>query len=278
MNILNSKEDIKPLTPEEFQQFSEFIKNETGIYLKDIKMALMSNRLYKRIRTLQLVSFKEYFDYIFKKKNYAEIEILINTISTNETYFFRNANQFYTLAKHILPNFLKNGKNRIKIWSAACSSGEEPYTIAMVLDYNKFYEKMYIEIIASDINTEMLENAKMGIYNKKRLREVEPHFKAKYFDEMGDEKYRLNQRIIKKVKFVQKNLIKDEFPFGLDVIFCKNVMIYFSRDDQKKLVNRLYKSLNHLGYLLIGHAESLYILTDLYKYMKINNTPIYFKE
>lgn len=278
MSTLNFKEDIKPLTPEEFQRFSDFIKNETGIYLKDIKMALMSNRLYKRIKTLELSSFKEYFDYIFKKKNYAEIEILINTISTNETYFFRNANQFHTLANHILPNFLKNGKNRIKIWSAACSSGEEPYTIAMVLDYKKYYEKMYIEILASDINTEMLENANYGVYGKKRLRDVEPHYMVKYFDELKNEKYRIKPHIIKKVKFMQKNLIKDEFPFGIDIIFCKNVMIYFSRDDQKKLVNRLYKSLNHLGYLLIGHAESLYILTDLYKYMKINNTPIYFKE
>lgn len=266
------------LTEEEFKKFSDLIQEISGIFMKDTKITLLSNRLRKRLREKKFNTFEEYYNYIKKNNDLNELDEMLNVVSTNETYFFRNIKHFEALVEEIIPKMISSYRYPIKIWSAGCSTGEEPYTIAMLLKEKGLLDKRYVEILGSDINTQVLEYAKNGIYDIKKLRTTPEKYILKYFDKNVENNYVLKKEIVNFVKFTRINLKKDNFSNDYDIIFCRNVMIYFDKDDQKLLVDKFYKSLKKGGYLFIGHSESLYFINNDFRYLKINESPVYYKE
>lgn len=274
--------NIKRLTEEEFKNFSTLIHNESGIYMKDSKLTLLSNRLRKRLNALSLTEFSDYYNYLqklageAKKKEYEE---LLDVVSTNETYFFRNERQFEAFSDYCLPEIAKNKKNKkLRIWSAACSTGEEPYTLAIcVLENMRYFTGWEIEIIATDLAPSVLDFAKDGLYSGRRIEKVPPQFLKKYFTIEDKDKgvYAVKDELRKMVDFYYHNFFKSPFPTDIDVIFCRNVMIYFDKNHQTRLIADFYNSINQDGYLFIGHSETLHSISDDFVYKKILESPIY---
>ncbi len=274
---------IKRLTEDEFAKFAKLIYDESGIYMKETKITLLSNRLRKRLSSLSLNEFGEYYDYLQKltgEPKRKEYEELLDVVSTNETYFFRNERHFEALMDVCLPELAKVKKNKkLRIWSAACSTGEEPYTIAIcVLECIKLFPGWEIEIIATDIAPSVLEFAKEGFYSGRRIEKVSPEYLKKYFTIEDKEKgiYKVNDELKKMIDFHYLNFFaKTTFPNNIDIIFCRNVMIYFDKIHQKNLVADFYQSINDAGYLFIGHSETLHSISEDFIYNKILESPIY---
>jgi len=273
---------IKRLTEDEFAKFAKLIYDESGIFMKDTKITLLSNRLRKRLTALSLTEFSEYYEYLQKlsgESKRKEYEELLDVVSTNETYFFRNERHFEALMDVCLPELakVKNDK-KLRIWSAACSTGEEPYTIAIcVLEQIRYFQGWDIEIIATDIAPSVLEFAKDGFYSGRRIEKVSPEHLKKYFTVEDKERgvYRVNDELKKMVDFHYLNFFKNPFPKNIDIIFCRNVMIYFDKLHQKNLVADFYQSIRDTGYLFIGHSETLHTISDDFIYKKILESPIY---
>ncbi len=274
--------NIKRLNEEEFKKFAKLIYEESGIFLKDSKITLLSNRLRKRLQALNISEFSAYYDHLqtlngdAKKREY---ELLLDVVSTNETYFFRNERHFEALSKHCLQELAKTKKNKkLRIWSAACSTGEEPYTIAIcVLENMNLFQGWDIEIVATDIALSVLDFARTGEYSGRRIEKVPPEFLKKYFDpKKGDEGvYTVKNELKKLTKFSYLNFFKDSFPKDIDIIFCRNVMIYFDKEHQQRLVADFSKIINEGGFLFIGHSETLHSISDDFIYKKILESPVY---
>ncbi len=273
---------IKRLTEDEFAKFAKLIYEESGIFLKDTKLTLLSNRLRKRLQALKLAEFSDYYDFLQKltlsdKKN--EYEQLLDVVSTNETYFFRNERQFDALAQYCLPELAKKKTDRrLRIWSAACSTGEEPYTIAIcVLENMPLFRNWDIEIIATDIAPSVLDFGVIGKYSGRRIEKVPPEFLSKYFiqDTRNPEEFQVKDELKRMVKFSYLNFFKSPFPKEIDIIFCRNVMIYFDKKHQIELISKFYESIRAQGYLFIGHSETLHSISDDFTYQKILDSPVY---
>lgn len=268
---------LAELTDEEFKNFSDLIYRLSGIYLKDSKITLLSNRLRQCIAERKFGSFAEYYDYIRKGEDEGEINQMLNAVSTNETYFFRSDKHFDALRDRIMPELMKKIFRPIRIWCAGCSSGEEPYTIAMIMNEKNWLSRRLVEIYASDMNTDVLDEAKKCIYDVKRLRVTPDYYKEKYFKKYDDTNYEFDQKIASYVKFNRVNLLTDKFDETYDIIFCRNVMIYFDKPVQQKIVSKFYDAMTPGGYLMIGHSESLYFIESDFVYEKMNDAPIYYK-
>lgn len=272
--------NIKRLNEDEFKKFAKLVYEESGIFLKDSKITLLSNRLRKRLQALDIDSFREYYDYIQNFPDKAkEIEQLLDVVSTNETYFFRNERQFEALEKYCLPDLAsKKTDKTLKIWSAGCSTGEEPYTIAIcVLECQHLFAGWDIEIIATDIAPSVLDFARKGEYSGRRIEKVPPGILQKYFtrDAEYPEVYTVKDRVRKMARFYYLNLFKNPYPKNMDIIFCRNVMIYFDREHQKRLVAGFHNSLSKHGYLFIGHSETLHSISEDFMYVKLLDSPVY---
>ncbi len=272
--------NIKRLTEEEFKKFARLIYDESGIFLKDAKITLLSNRLRKRLKVLNLDEFSQYYDYITSLQDKTkELEALLDVVSTNETYFFRNERQFEALSRHCFTDIVKKKSTRkLRIWSAGCSTGEEPYTISIcVLENMHLFQGWDVKIIATDIAPSVLEFAKAGNYSGRRIEKVSDPLLKKYFTQNKDnpEVYTVNDNVKQLVSFSYLNLFKSKFPEDVDIIFCRNVMIYFDRQHQRELIAEFYKVINSGGYLFIGHSETLHSLSDDFRYMKILESPVY---
>jgi len=273
-------ESFSPLTEAEFGLFAALIYKIAGISLKDTKMSLVSNRLRKRLRALNLRSYREYYDYIASRGQKAEEETVhfINAITTNETYFFRHEQDFELLKNTIIPEVEKRHtglKKTLKVWSAASSTGEEPYSIAItVAEAVSDPQNWTIQIIASDINVEVLRQCEKGIYGPYAVSRLTPYAINKYFDKVkpdsvnGDERYAVREEYKKMVRFKRHNL-KEQFPLTkFDCIFCRNVLIYFDVESKTHVVENLYSSLTDGGYLILGHAESLMRIKSKFSYYR----------
>jgi chemotaxis protein methyltransferase CheR len=269
--------DVQPLSDETFHLFRDLIYRETGIHIRENKRILVSNRLRKRVIALGMESFDQYYRYLtYMKEGKREIPFFINAVSTNETYFYRGDTHFEVLKTAILPELLKN-KKAIKIWSAGCSTGEEPYTICIVILENAGSEwQGVIEIVATDINTKVIETAEKGIYSGRTLQYIHPELIKKYFTDLGNGRYQVKEFVQRRVRFLVHNLLKEDPPCaGFDLIFCRNVMIYFDKRTQRELVDGSFaKALLPDGYLFIGHSESLIGCSDRYRYARLK-APIY---
>jgi len=261
------------ITDGEFHQLTAYIKANYGIHLKEGKKALVISRLRNVLLEHGFRNFSEYYEYIMADKTGIAVATLLDRITTNHTFFMREADHFIFFREKVLP-FLANtvsGRD-LRIWSAGCSSGEEPYTLAMILDEYFGYEKTRwdTKILATDISGKVLEAAAKGIYNNERIASLPANWKRKYFMPFDSENSILADSIRNEVIFRRFNLMEENFPFRrkFHVIFCRNVMIYFDIQAKLKLINKFYDSLEHGGYLFIGHSESINREQSKYKYIR----------
>ena len=249
------------LTDEEFSLFKGLIYDESGMYLADTKKDFLENRLQKRMRATNAMTPYWYYRHLLAHRR-TELLILLDSLTINETSFFRNEPQIELFRKTILPEVAERRKRaverRLRFWSAGCSTGEEPYTIAMViLDAIPNAQEWDIRIYATDISQKALDAARRGIYSSDKVRGAVPApVRARYFESRG-ETYRITEAVRKLVSFDYHNLKHENGRGDLDAIFCRNVMIYFDEAAQKRLVDKFHASLAPSGYLLLGHAESL---------------------
>ncbi|MBU1404559.1 MAG: protein-glutamate O-methyltransferase [Proteobacteria bacterium] len=248
-----------------FQKFSDLVYEKTGIFLKPEKKELLNARLGKRLRATGIESFKQYYEYVINDRSGDELVQLIDNVSTNFTSFFRENSHFEILNSTVLPAFVKEGRGKSKeilLWSSASSSGEEPYTMAMVVeDFVSRHPGMRYRIMATDISTRVLAQAKRGVYADERVTKVPTPFLKKYFQKgvgNSDGYVKVKDELRRMVHFDRFNLMGD-FPWraAIDVIFCRNVMIYFNRETQQELVSKFHEALTPGGYLFIGHSESI---------------------
>lgn len=263
-NFSNQGFQRAELTDKLFQKFSSLVYDKAGIYLKPEKKELLNARLGKRLRVLGLDTYEAYYDHVIHDSSGDELIQMIDVVSTNFTSFFRENAHFELLTSHALPELTTRGggKKEVVIWSAACSSGEEPYTIALVTE--DFFENLSgwsYRILATDISSRVLVQAERGIYPVERVAKVPKNFLKKYFQKgTGNAAghVRLKKFLRQRLSFQRFNLM-DDFPWRgeLDVIFCRNVMIYFNRETQQELVTKFYQALAPGGFLFIGHSESI---------------------
>lgn len=278
---------IYEMTSEVFINFREFIYEKTGIYFQDNKKYLLESKLMRRLRQLNINNYQEYFNFIRSSpqgKN--ELRYFFDAITINETFFFRNQAQLDALVLKIIPELVlekrKNNQNKIRIWSAAVSTGEEAYSVAIMINdlINQKYPDFKFEILGTDINISALEAAKKGIYGEYSIRNVPLQFLKKYFTRL-DNQYEVSSKIKGMIDFKYLNLFEDGGFIGLssfDVIFCANVLIYFDQKSKIKVVNNLYRLLSKNGYLFIGYSESLHGISKAFKLVSFPKTVGYKKE
>jgi len=263
------------ISKEEFHLFRTLLMQEAGISLGEGKRQFVASRLAKRLRHLGLTSYKDYYHHLKTADPSGDERLMmVNCLTTNKTDFFREEHHFEFLRHHVFPELrdraLYGAPRRLRIWSAGCSSGEEPYTIAMtVREMFPSGSDWDVRILASDIDTDILHRAKRGIYDKERLAGVPEKLRTKYFLR-GTGKWegsvRVRPELRELITFRRINFIDSVWPIRtrFDVIFCRNVIIYFDRETQRCLFERLSTYLDEDGYLMVGHSESLHWLGDLF--------------
>ena len=258
----------------------KFIYDLCGIYFQDNKKYLLESRLQKRIKHLNIESFEKYLQYLktnFKREE--EKKQLYEAITINETYFFRNQPQLDALVSSIIPDLLETKPSafqRLKIWSAASSSGEEAYSIAMMLNEMVIprYPNLKIEIVGTDINYAVIETAKTGVFKDYSIRNTPPIYLKKYFKKV-DNTYVIDPKIKNMVSFKVLNLYDDNSMRMMgksDVVYCANVLIYFDQESKIKVINNLYNNLNPNGYLFIGYSETLHGISKAFKLVSFPKT------
>jgi len=264
------------LRESDFQKISRLVYEQCGINLHDGKKELVKARLGKRLREGNFSSFSDYFRYVTTAEGQDELVMMIDSLSTNLTYFFRESGHFKKL-RSVLPEMAagrgSDRRNaRLQIWSAGCSSGEEPYSLAITVKEILREKPESVSILATDISTRVLDTAMRGIFPRERMKDVSDQILRTYF-RYGSGKwtgfYQVKKEIRDMVRFLRFNLM--DLPpadFASDVIFCRNVMIYFDKPTQEMLVNRLYQTLNKGGYFFVGHSESLTGLTHPFNYIE----------
>ena len=257
------------LSLSDFNKIRSIVFESTGITLADTKSALIVARLSKRLIKMNIAGFEQYIELL--NNDPSEILELINRITTNLTYFYRESGQFELLKLTVLPEF-KN-KNKLRIWSAACSTGAEVYTILFeIIDYfnGRVPENIDLKILGSDIDTTVLSKAKKGAYTKEELNKLNDTKRQTYFNKENNDRFVVKDIYKKYVGFRKINLINDEFSFknDIDIIFCRNVAIYFNEETKDKLYDKFYNVLGKKGYIFSGQSESLFKWSNKYKFLK----------
>ncbi|MGE5314499.1 MAG: CheR family methyltransferase [Acidobacteriota bacterium] len=275
------------MTNEEFMQFRDFIYQHCGIFYQDNKKYLLEGRIAKRMQHLKMTAFSDYLTLIrFGAQRQQEYRFLYEAITINETFFFRNEAQLAVMDETLVPQFVKSkqgpGRSKLRIWSAASSSGEEAHTIAIMYleKWKNRYPSLDIEIIGTDISPHVLETAKKGVYRQYSVRNMPPEIMKKYFL-VNNGEYTLKDEVRQLVRFDQLNLYDDarmRQMTNFDVIFCANVLIYFDLNSKIKVVSHLYNSLVRDGTLFIGYAESLHGISKAFKVIHFPKTIAYKKE
>jgi len=256
--------DLERLTPKQFELFQEFIYRRSGIKLEISKVTLVSNRIRRRLRATELPDFDSYYRFLMSPAGSQEVSPFLDAITTNETFFFRTKPHFDWFKEQFLPMLVKSragseSAKQLRIWSAACSSGEEPYSLAMcVEEASVLFRGWNIDILGTDLSETALEAARTAVYKKRALQELEPARLQKHFVEESPDAWRLRPKIASMVRFQSHNLLQPlrEPPF--DCIWIRNVLIYFDRQSKIKVVEHLVRSLAAGGYLVVGPSEGLY--------------------
>jgi chemotaxis protein methyltransferase CheR len=270
------------LSEKDYDFIIRLVYEHSRINLGEGKRELVTARLGKRLRSLKLNTYGEYCDLLRTPQGEEELVNLIDSISTNHTFFFREIKHFEFLEQEIIPKFCtrEQGGGTFRVWSAASSSGEEPYSIAILLsEYFANKPTWQWEVQATDISTKILAKARDGVFAEDRLREVKPDLLRKYFQKgigKWEGHFRMKEFVRQKVHFHHLNLLQPTYPFqhAFPIIFCRNVMIYFDRPTQEQLVKKLTDLLLPGGYLLVGHSESL---TGIKHSLKAVKPAIYMK-
>jgi chemotaxis protein methyltransferase CheR len=250
------------LTDADFSKLSKFIYSQYGIKMPPEKKIMLQSRLQKRLRALTIYSFKEYIEYVFSSNNNEEIIHMMDVVSTNKTDFYREPAHFDFLRSNILPKLYDNRKS-LKVWSAGCSSGPEVYTLA--IEFSEFantHQGFDFSILGTDISTLMLKKAYAAIYPEEMVEIIPLELKKKYLLKSKDRTkklVRVNENLRRKVKFQRLNFMDEQYGISeqFDIIFCRNVLIYFDRETQEKVINKLCNHLKMDGYFFLGHSESI---------------------
>lgn len=263
---------MRNITNEEFKLLSEYIKSNFGINLSEQKKTLLVNRLYKLVSSLNLDSLTDYYEYLLNDKTGKAKTELVNNITTNHTFFMREISHFKFFSTEVLPYISKNIRDYdLRIWTAACSTGEEAYTLAMIID--DFFAEDLVrwnrKILATDISEKALGCARKGMYSSDEISGLPHSWKLNKMKEVEKNIYQMKDEIRNEIIFRKFNLMTEIFPFkkSFQTIFCRNVMIYFDYETRKKLVEKFYKALEPGGYLFIGHAETIDRSNSGFKYV-----------
>jgi chemotaxis protein methyltransferase CheR len=278
------EEQTIPLPDDVFRLLRDFIHDYCGIFFDDTSKFLLERRLTRRLEQHHLKSFAEYYHFLrYDRKREEELTILVDNLTTNETYFFRESPQLRAFSEEILPELRERLADRkaLRIWSAGCSTGEEPYTIAMLLfESGDWWRTWQVEILGSDINQRVLHTARRGVYKKSAHRVTSPEMLAKYFIDEDKGDYRIVDKVKELVSFSSLNLLdplKVNLISNMDIIFCRNVIIYFDKEAKKKVIESFSSRLREGGYLLLGHSESLINISNAFVLRTLKNDMVYQK-
>lgn len=269
-----------PISSEEYSLLVDYILRKTGISYNESKRYYVEKRIYSRMAAAGFEDFRSYFRYLKADPTGQELQELVNVLTVNETYFFREYEQLKCFAEEVLPEILKNSLpgTPVKVWSAGCSTGEEPYTLAIILMEMLGKEKKF-QIVATDINSDVLRRAKIGVYERRSVREVpEPYLKKYFLEKEG--RYQVVPELKSKVLFSLLNLLDREqmkMMRDFDAVFCRNVLIYFDDSGRRQVALCFYESLRPKGFIFLGHSESMGRILPVFKLRKFNNAIIYQK-
>ncbi len=293
---MNTNETLA-LTNAELKLLQALVYQECGMHFDDRRTPFLQDRLQRRLKECQLDSFYSYYRLLISQQGKDELSRLLENLTVNETSFFRNKAQLELFQRDVLNDLLRRKQERrdfsIRIWSAGCSTGQEPYTLAMQVADALSYHHMRsprpldtpvpkplvpapwrVEILASDLNYSVLRAAQAASYSEHQMAGVDYGYRLRYFDKVGD-RYAVKKNVRELVHFDFHNLKTEYLPQRNDVIFCRNVMMYFDEAEQKRLVEKFYRCLNPEGYLFVGHAESLLALTEKFQMVHRNSGTAY---
>ncbi|MCM0082997.1 protein-glutamate O-methyltransferase CheR [Geomonas sp. Red32] len=275
-------EPTQQLTEEEFRLIRDLIYNHCGLYFDSDSKYLLDRRLGRRVVHHGLAGFREYYQFLkYDRRKDEEIADIMDILTTNETYFFREAFQLRAFTDEILPELIqtKEREKTLRIWSAGCSTGEEPYTIAMLMLEMERFKGWRIEIVGSDISQRVVQHARKGVYTKSSFRCTDERYLRRFFTE-SDGSFRINDEVRELVTITHMNLF-DANRLALlgkmDVIFCRNVIIYFDEASKKKVIESFHNTLRSGGYLLLGHSESLMNISTAFALKHLKNDMVYQK-
>jgi len=253
------------ISDKELSELSNFIYKNFGIQISEAKKSILANRLQKVLRNNQFNDFKSYFKYLVSDKTGEAVTALINRVSTNYSYFNRGEEHFELFVRRVLPEVItelrSQNENDIRVWSAGCATGEEPYMLAMLM--REYFGEKYgfwdAGVLATDISQDALDYARKGVYTEDRIKRLSLVLRGKYFSKCSEDEYAIKEIIKDDITFRRYNLMNRVFPFKkkFHAIFCRNVMIYFDRETINELLEKFYSSLEPGGYFFIGHSETL---------------------
>jgi chemotaxis protein methyltransferase CheR len=274
-----------PMSLEEFRLFRDFIYQHCGLNFTEDSKYLLEKRLGKRLQLHQLASFKDYY-YLLRYSPLRDQELteVIDLLTTNETYFFREDFQLKTFREEILPELRERkeraGSRQLRIWSAGCSSGEEPYTIAMILLDQPWLHDWRVEVIGTDISQRVLQMARQGTYGAASFRATDESYRRRFFTTDADGRARIRDEVRRLVTLSHLNLFDTAWVALLgrmDVIFCRNVIIYFDINGKKRVIDTFCQRLHPEGFLLLGHSESLINVTTAFRLRHFRDDMVYQK-
>lgn len=272
-----------PPNDAEYQRFTEYYYKRTGTRFDAGKRYFVDRRIQSRMEATGRDSFQEYFALLrFEPEGEAELQCLINELTVNETYFFREEYQLRCLVGGLLDDILRRraGK-RLRIWTVPCSTGEEPYSIALyLLEYWPRLQEVDVEIVGSDIDTKALEQAREGVFGARSLQALPPSMVNKYFERLGNDRFRLDRSVREAIHFTRVNLAHrpDTATYrDFDVVFCRNLLIYFDEQSRREAADAIFDSLRPGGYVCLGHSESMARISPLFSAQRFDDAIVYQK-
>ena len=279
----NQTQDNTVLSKEDFERFREFFYEKTGILFDESKRYFVDRRIIERMKATGYDNFKSYFIAIKYDISGKELQNLINALTVNETYFFREEYQFQAMVENMLPEITSRKKpgERVRIFSIPSSTGEEPYSIALyLLEYWKDIDKWDVEIVSADIDTNALEAAKQGVYSSRSVQNLPKPILQKYFTPLKDGYYKITDDLINAIEFKKANIVNsiEMLKFrNFDIVFCRNLLIYFDDLSRKKAAENLYSAMNPGGFICLGHAESMSRISSIFEARRFPKAIVYQK-
>jgi len=271
------------ITDVEFERFRDFFYRKTGIKFEGSKRYFVDKRLLERMQQTGHSSFRSYFTFMRFQATRDELQELINSMTVNETYFFREEYQFKCMAEELLNEVVSNKAKGegIRIWSIPSSSGEEPYSIALyLLEHWPLLNKIDVEICSSDIDSKMLQNCRKGIYSQRSVKQLPKALLKRYFKELPGERFQIDRELRESIQFTQVNLsdrAQARRYRNFDLIFCRNLLIYFDEASRRQAAELFYDALNPGGYIFLGHSESMSRISSLFSVRKFSKALAYQK-
>ncbi len=278
--------DSDQLDDHTYEQLTDFIYRKSGIVIKKNRKTMIANRLRGRIKTLGLHGFDEYWRFIKQEKEPSEFYHFLDAVSTNETYFQRSPGHYKILKEYIIPGLLETGKKEFLFWSCGTSTGEEAYDLAMIAHEAEQNHNATFRVVGTDLSQKALAHARQGQYADRRIKNLTCSQIERYFDivpsgksliPFAHETLQVKDFLKKKVRFDYHNLLNDVYIANVDLIFCRNVMIYFNSVMQQAMIDRFADSMNFGGYLILGHSESLQRFETSLETIRLSNATIYRK-